>query len=60
MKYKSYSLHNFREIPQLKNLTEEQKFTIEVVGNVLPFKTSSYVVDELIDWNNFEQILFLF
>ncbi len=53
MKYKSYSLHNFREIPQLKNLTEEQKFTIEVVGNVLPFKTSSYVVDELIDWNNF-------
>ncbi|GET30026.1 hypothetical protein SD074_22280 [Prolixibacter sp. SD074] len=25
-------------------------FTIEVVGRVLPFKASSYVIDELIDW----------
>lgn len=25
---------------------------MEVVGNVLPFKTNNYVVDELIDWNN--------
>jgi KamA family protein len=36
-------------------LTEEQKFIIEVVGTVLPFKTNNYVVDELIDWNNFEK-----
>src|SRR5690554_549585 len=54
MEYKSYSLHNFREIPQIKFLTEEQKFNIEVVGTVLPFKTSNYVIDELINWNNFE------
>ena len=27
---------------------------IEVVGTVLPFKTDNYVVDELIDWTNFE------
>ena len=54
MEYKSYSLHNFREIPQIDNLTEEQKFNIEVVGTVLPFKTSNYVLDELIDWNDFE------
>ena len=25
---------------------------MEVVGNVLPFKTNNYVIDELIDWNN--------
>src|SRR3990172_5241162 len=25
---------------------------MEVVGNVLPFKTNNYVVDELIDWNS--------
>jgi KamA family protein len=36
-------------------LTEEQKFNIEVVGTVLPFKTNNYVVDELIDWKNFEK-----
>lgn len=54
MEYKAYSLHNFREIPQMSYLTAEQKFNIEVVGTVLPFKTSNYVVDELIDWDNFE------
>jgi len=54
MNYKSYTLHNFRQIPQMARLTEEQKFSIETVGTVLPFKASSYVVDELIDWNNFE------
>ena len=55
MKYRSFSLHNFRQIPQIENLTEEQKFNIEVVGTVLPFKTNNYVVDELIDWDNFEK-----
>lgn len=55
MKYRSFSLHNFRQIPQIENLTEEQKFNIEVVGTVLPFKTNNYVADELIDWDNFEK-----
>ncbi len=55
MNYRPYSLHNFREIPQMEFLTEEQKLEIEVVGTVLPFKTDNYVVDELIDWNNFER-----
>lgn len=36
-------------------LTDEQKLEIEVVGTVLPFKTDNYVVDELIDWSNFEK-----
>ncbi|WP_303923271.1 KamA family radical SAM protein [Draconibacterium sediminis] len=55
MIYKPYSLHNFRQIPQMEFLSEEQKLEIEVVGTVLPFKTDNYVVDELIDWNNFER-----
>ncbi len=54
MLYKSYSLHNFRQIPQMEKLTEEQKFNIEVVGTVLPFKTNNYVADELINWERFE------
>ncbi len=55
MKYRSFSLHNFRQIPQMDYLTEEQKFNIEVTGTVLPFKTNNYVVDELIDWEHFEK-----
>lgn len=54
IKYRSYSLSNFRSIPQIDLLSEEQKFTIEVVGTVLPFKVSNYVIDELIDWDHFE------
>lgn len=48
--YKAYQLNNFRDIPQLEKLSEEQKFDIEVVGHVLPFKVNNYVISELIDW----------
>lgn len=50
--YKSYLLHNFREIPQMQSLTEQQKFDIEVVGHVLPFKANNFVVEQLIDWDD--------
>ena len=49
--YKSYQLNNFRDIPQMQGLSEELKFEIEVVGNVLPFKVNNYVISELIDWS---------
>ena len=50
--YKAYTLRNFREIPQVAEaLSEEQMRAIEVVGNVLPFKTNNYVTSELIDWS---------
>ncbi|MEO5642517.1 MAG: lysine 2,3-aminomutase [Bacteroidia bacterium] len=50
--YKSYSLSNFRQIPQLQKLSAEELLEMEVVGNVLPFKVNDYVINELIDWNN--------
>lgn len=50
-RYVPYNLSNFREIPQIHNLSEKKQFEIEVVGNVLPFKTNNYVVDNLIDWS---------
>ena len=50
-KYRAITLNNFRDLPQLSKLTERQKFAIDVVGRVLPFKTNNYVVNELIDWN---------
>jgi KamA family protein len=52
LRYKPYSLRNFREIPQLRALSEEDLFAIEVVGQVFPFKTNNYVIEELIDWDN--------
>ncbi len=51
-KYRPYTLQNFKQLPQVQKLSEEQKFAIEVVGHVLPFRTNNYVVDQLIDWDN--------
>lgn len=50
--YQSFSLHNFKKIPQIQKLSPDILEAIEVVGRVLPFKTNNYVVDELIDWSN--------
>lgn len=51
-KYQPFTLHNYNNITQLKNLSDEDLEAIKVVGNVLPFKANNYVVEELIDWNN--------
>ena len=52
MNYQAYSVSNFRKIPQLKSLREEQKTDIEIVGNVLPFKVNNFVLDHLINWDD--------
>ncbi len=52
LKYKAYSLNNFRDIPQMAAVPEQLKRDMEVVGHVLPFKTNNFVVDHLIDWGN--------
>ena len=51
MKYASYMLHNFKNIPQIKNLEQNYIDDIEIVGSVLPFKTNNYVIENLIDWS---------
>jgi Lysine 2,3-aminomutase len=53
-KYKAYNLHNYRSIPQMDRVDEAVKRDIDIVGRVLPFKTNSYVVNELIDWEQVE------
>ena len=54
MKYKSYSLNNYMSIPQINKLSEESIRSIKVVGSVLPFKVNNYVLDKLIEWDNYE------
>lgn len=52
-RYKPFTLRDFRELPQVQAaLTEDQKFAIEVVSHVLPFRTNSYVVEQVINWEN--------
>lgn len=49
--YKAYTLHNYKQIPQISRLSKQQLFEMEVVAHVLPFKSNSYVVNELINWD---------
>ena len=51
-KYHAFGLFNYKKIPQISQLNEEDREAIEVVGRVLPFKTNNYVTEELIDWSN--------
>jgi KamA family protein len=54
-RYCAYTLHNFRDLPQLELLSTKEQFAIEVVAQVLPFKTNNYVVEELINWDDVPQ-----
>jgi KamA family protein len=54
MKYQVYARHNFKKIPAYERISEEQVHSINVVSEVLPFKTNNYVVNELIDWDNYQ------
>ena len=51
-KMRFYGLRDLDNIPQIQNLSDEERFAIKVVSNVLPFRVNNYVVDELIDWDN--------
>ena len=53
-KLKTYTLRNYKTIPQIANLSDEMIEAIEVVGRVLPFKTNNYVTEELIDWTRID------
>lgn len=58
-KYRAYTLGNYQQIPQVTRLTPEQQEAVNVVGHVLPFKTNNYFVDNLIDWENPHDPLFI-
>jgi KamA family protein len=48
--YTAYTLKNFKTLPQIQRLSAEQIRAIEVVGQVFPFKTNNYVINNLINW----------
>lgn len=51
-KYRAFTLQTYRQVPQLNALSDEEKFAIDVVGHVLPFRINNYVIEQLIDWEN--------
>jgi KamA family protein len=51
MKYHAYTKYNFKNMPKIDKLSEQQIHDIDVVSTVLPFKTNNYVIDNLIDWS---------
>jgi len=55
MKYKVYTQKTFKNITQMQKLSAAQIFDIEVLGEIFPFKVNNYVIDELIDWDNFSE-----
>jgi KamA family protein len=52
IKYKAYTRSNLDEIEELSYLPERIVEELKLVSLVLPFKTNSYVVKELINWKN--------
>ena len=54
MKYQAYARHNIRKLPSYGKLSKEHLHAIKTVSEVLPFKTNNYVVNELIDWDNYQ------
>ena len=50
--FRIYNENNFDRIRQLRRLSEEQRFAIRVVAQILPFRVNQYVIDHLIVWDD--------
>jgi len=55
MKYKPYTLHNFKEIPQIQKLSKQTILEIETISRIFPLRTNNYIVEHLIDWENWQE-----
>lgn len=50
-RFRVYTQHHLKELPQLAMLTKQERFDIEVVARILPFRVNQYVLEQLIDWS---------
>ena len=46
-----YGIRDIDKIPQLQAMSASERRAMKVVASILPFRTNSYVVEELIDWS---------
>jgi L-lysine 2,3-aminomutase len=52
--YQAYTARNLDQIPQLRDYSVERLLAMRAVAAILPFRTNSYVVNQLIDWDDLE------
>lgn len=50
--FEVYTKLNFSKINQLDKISKDFRKKLEVCANIFPFRVSSYVLNELIDWDN--------
>jgi len=50
-KFRAYTAKHLDELTARAGLSADQRLAIRAVATVLPFRTNSYVVEELIDWS---------
>ena len=54
MEYRAYNIKSFKKIPQIQKYVSPRDIEdIEIAALVFPFKVNNYVVDKLIDWENY-------
>ncbi|HUH38519.1 MAG TPA: hypothetical protein VL027_11310 [Spongiibacteraceae bacterium] len=51
IRFQVYTDRHIDQLPALQGLSEEQRFVMRVVAQVLPFRVNQYVIEELIDWS---------
>ena len=45
------SLQSLEVFPQFERVSTEQRFEMQVVSSVLPFRVNAYIINDLIDWD---------
>lgn len=50
--FKAYTKKNLHRIKNLDDFPAQFKREMEICANVIPFRVSNYVINELIDWGN--------
>jgi len=50
-RYRALTVRHLDSIRQVAGLSKDDRFAMRVVGNVLPFRSNRYVIDNLIDWD---------
>ena len=50
--FRTFQRRNMEQIPGFDKLSPQRRRVVDVVSRVLPFKTNSYVCEQIIDWSN--------
>ncbi len=51
-RFRAYTQRDLDRMPHLESIDPDLRLQMKAVASVLPFRVNSYVLDELIDWDN--------